>query len=533
MFRRDLRRLGFIIALVVVAVLALVVNTIDIGIGSVNFQRGDKEGPLGLTLGLDLQGGVQLIYEAQDQNVTKDQMEGVKDKIERRTNSFGVTEPSIQILGSNRILIQLPGVEDVEEAKRLIGQTAQLEFKERICAPAGCDETQNAGATINAVGDLTADATTFPVSDASVFREGETLLASLEQMRVTGTDGEANTITVLRGYRHTEATGHANGASISRFTFEDRDIGLTGELLTRAYAGTHATTGQPIVHLEFNGEGAKKFGDTTARIAGTNNRTAIFLDNEELVAPVASQAILGGQAFIQGPDFTFDSVRTIAIQLEGGRLDTPIVVIQEQNVDATLGEDALDKSLVAGLIGFGLVALFMVLYYRIPGVTAVLALVCYIVLVLLVIKLIPVTMTLAGIAGFILSIGVAVDANILISERTKEELRTGRALLGAIETGYSRAWPAILNSNVATMITCVILFWFGSRFGASAVTGFSITLFIGVATSMFTAVVISHTFLRLIASTPLSRFTGMFTPVPGQVITAGAGRRSHTQRERN
>ena len=455
MFRRDLRRLGFIIALVAVAVLALAVETFDVGVGSISLERGDEDGPLGLELGLDLQGGVQLIYEAQDENVTKDQMEGVKDKIERRTNAFGVTEPSIQILGSNRILIQLPGVEDVEEAKRLIGQTAQLEFKERICTDIACTQ------------------------------------------------------------------------------FEDRDIGLTGELLTRAYASTHHTTNEPIVNLEFNGEGAKIFGETTARIAGTNNRTAIFLDDEEIVAPVAQQAILGGQAFIQGPDFTFDRVRTIAIQLEGGRLDTPIVVIQEQNVDATLGEDALDKSLIAGLIGFGLVALFMVLYYRIPGVTAVLALVCYIALVLFIVKLVPVTLTLAGIAGFILSIGVAVDANILISERTKEELRTGRALLGAIETGYSRAWPAILNSNVSTMITCVILFWFGSRFGASAVTGFSITLFIGVATSMFTAVVISHTLLRLVASTPLSRFTGMFTPVPGQVITAGAGRRSQAQRERN
>ena len=315
--------------------------------------------------------------------------------------------------------------------------------------------------------------------------------------------------------------------------YQDQDIGLTGELLNRAYAGTHHATGKPIVHLEFNGEGAKIFGETTNRIASTNNRTAIFLDGEEIVAPVAEQAILGGQAFIQGPDFTFDRVQTISIQLEGGRLDTPIAVIQEQNVDATLGEDSLRKSLVAGFIGVGLVALFMVGYYRVPGVTAILALIIYILLVLLVVKLIPVTLTLAGIAGLILSIGVAVDANILISERTKEELRTGRALLGAIETGYSRAWPAIFNSNISTMITCVILFWFGSRFGASAVTGFSITLFIGVATSMFTAVVVSHTLLRLVAFTPLSRFLSMFTPVPGQVITAGAGHRPQPQREQN
>ena len=431
--------------------LGLAVQSYSIDIFNFNFTRGDDDGPLGLTLGLDLQGGVQLIYEAVEEGVTASQMEGVKEKIERRTNAFGVTEPTIQLLGENRILIQLPGVEDVEEAKRLIGSTGKLEFKERICNNAACTE------------------------------------------------------------------------------YSDQDIGLTGELLSRAYAGTHQSTGRPIVNLEFNSEGARLFGESTARIAGTNNRTAIFLDDEEIVAPVARQAILGGQAFIEGPDFTFERVRTISIQLEEGRLDTPIAVISEHNVDATLGEESLNRSLVAGIIGFGLVVLFMILYYRVPGIMASLALICYIILVMFLVKLVPVTLTLAGIAGFILSIGVAVDANILISERTKEELRTGRALLGAIGTGFSRAWPAILNSNVATMITCAILFWFGSRFGASAVTGFAITLFIGVATSMFTAVIISQTLLRILAVTPLSRFTGLFTPVPGRTSTAGPGRRSQAQ----
>ena len=451
MVNRDVRRLVLIIILVAVAVWGLTVQTYDINIFNFNFSRGDDDGPLGLTLGLDLQGGVQLIYEATEEGVTPSQMEGVQDKIERRTNAFGVTEPVIQLLGENRVLIQLPGVEDVEEAKRLIGSTGQLEFKERICNNAACTD------------------------------------------------------------------------------FSDQDIGLTGELLSRAYAGTHPTTGNPIVNLEFNSEGARLFGESTARIAGTNDRTAIFLDDEEIVAPVARQAILGGSAFIEGPDFTFERVRTISIQLEEGRLDTPIEVVSEQNVDATLGEESLNRSLVAGIIGFGLVVLFMLLYYRLPGVMASLALICYIVLVMFIVKLVPVTLTLAGIAGFILSIGVAVDANILISERTKEELRTGRALLGAINSGFSRAWPAILNSNVATMITCAILFWFGSRFGASAVTGFAITLFIGVATSMFTAVIISQTLLRILAETPLSRFTGLFSPVPGRTTVPGPGRRSQAQ----
>ena len=391
MVNKDVRRLALIVVFVSLAAWALAVQTYSIGIFSFNFTRGDDDGPLGLTLGLDLQGGVQLIYEAVEEGVTASQMAGVQEKIERRTNSFGVTEPSIQLLGENRILIQLPGVEDVEEAKRLIGSTGKLEFKERICVDRACTE------------------------------------------------------------------------------FSDQDLGLTGELLARSYAGTHPTTGNPIVNLEFNSEGARLFAETTSRIAGTNNRTAIFIDEDEIVAPVARQPILGGQAFIEGPDFTFERVRTIAIQLEEGRLDTPIAVISEQNVDATLGEESLKpEASSAGMIGFGLVVLFMVLYYRVPGVMASLALICYIILVMFIVKLVPVTLTLAGIAGFILSIGVAVDANILISERTKEELRTGRALLGAISTGFSRAWPAILNSNVATMITCAILFWFRLPFSAPA-----------------------------------------------------------------
>ena len=451
MVNRDVRRLVFIVLLVALAAWGLAVQSYSIDIFSFNFTRGEDDGPLGLTLGLDLQGGVQLIYEAVEEGVTASQMAGVQEKIERRTNAFGVTEPSIQRLGDNRILIQLPGVEDVEEAKRLIGSTGKLEFKERICPDAACTD------------------------------------------------------------------------------FSDQDIGLTGELLSRAYASTHPTTGRPIVNLEFNSEGARLFGESTARIANTNNRTAIFLDDVEILAPGAKEPILGGQAFIEGPDFTFERVSTISIQLEEGRLDTPIAVISEQNVDATLGEEALNRSLVAGMIGFGLVVLFMALYYRLPGVTASLALVCYIILVMFLVKMVPVTLTLSGIAGFILSIGVAVDANILISERTKEELRTGRALLGAISTGFNRAWPAILNSNVATMITCVILFWFGSRFGASAVTGFAVTLFIGVATSMFTAVIISQTLLRIMAVTPLSRYTDLFSPVPGRTSTAGPGRRSQAQ----
>ena len=299
-------------------------------------------------------------------------------------------------------------------------------------------------------------------------------------------------------------------------TYEDKDIGLTGDLLDRAYAGRHAATNKPIVNINFNSEGTRIFAETTKRISGTNDRLAILIDDEEILAPMAEQAILGGTAFIQGPEFTIEKVRTVAIQLESGRLPVPISVIKEEDVDATLGADALEKSLIAGYIGLILVAFYMLAYYRIPGLMASFALISYTLITLAIFKLIPVTLTLAGVAGFILSVGMAVDANVLIFERTKEELRTGRGLANAIEIGFSRAWSSIRDSNVATFITCIILFWFGTRFGASMVAGFAVTLFIGVAVSMFSAIVISQTLLRLCASTPLRKIPNLFTPVPGR-----------------
>ena len=437
MISHNTRLLLVIIISVGMAVFFLGSNQLNLGIGSSPSER-KVSGPLGLKLGLDLQGGVHLIYEAEGEIPTKSQMEGVLNIIERRVNAFGVAEPSIQLMGNNRLLIQLPGVDNIEEAKRLIGRTAQLEFKERDCLDPSCSQ------------------------------------------------------------------------------FEDQDIGLTGELLKRAYPDRDPTTGAPIISLEFNSTGGSIFADTTTRIAGTGDRIAIFLDDEELLAPVAQQAILGGRAIIEGQNFTTERVRTISIQLESGRLPVPIRVIQEHDVDATLGKEALEKSLQAGYIGFGLVVLFMILYYRVPGFIAALALISYVALVLAIFKLIPITLTLAGIAGFILSVGMAVDANILIFERMKEELRTGRTLLASIEMGFNRAWPSIRDSNVSTFITCGILFWFGSRFGASVVTGFAVSLFIGVAVSMVSAIIISKTLLRIFGSTPIGKKPNLFSPVPGQ-----------------
>ena len=364
------------------------------------------------------------------------------DTIERRINPFGVAEPVIQRMGNNRILVQLPGISDVEEVKQLIGQTARLEFRERICIDGDID---------------------------------------------CGSPG-----------------GHE----------PDKVAGLTGEDLDRAYAGTQFQTNKPIVNLEFNSRGTRIFRELTNRLYNTPHRFVIYLDENELIDPVVQSPILTGVAYIEGPSFTPASVRTLAIQLESGRLPVPIEVVQEQDVDATLGAESLRKSLIAGVAGLALVLAFMILYYRASGVVAALALVLYTAMVLSVFKLVPVTLTLGGIAAFILSIGMAVDANILIFERMKEELRLGRTLGAAIEIGFNRAWPSIRDSNISTFITCAILFWFGQRLGNSLISGFALTLFIGVAISMFSALTVSRTLLHLFSVIGLGEKRQFFTPEP-------------------
>jgi preprotein translocase subunit SecD len=370
-------------------------------------------------------------------------MKVAANTIERRVNAFGVAEAAIQVVGGDRIMVQLPGVADVEEAKKIIGETARLEFKERTCL---VDEPDN------------------PCEKPE--------------------------------------------------NHEDKDIGLTGDDLARAWAGQQQTTGAPIINIQFNSRGTPIFAEFTKRIVGDNmKRIAIILDNTELLAPVVKSPILNGTGFIEGSvqnPFTIDQVQRITIQLNSGRLRVPLNLIHESTVDAILGADSLQKSLQAGLVG--LVLLFMVFYYRMAGVVAALALVNYTIIALAVFKMLPVTLTLAGIAGFVLSIGMAVDANILIFERVKEELRTGRSLSSAIETGFRRAWSSIRDSNISTLITCAILYWFGSRLGASLVQGFAVTLFLGVVISMFSAIVISRNLLQLMGLTALGRIPSLFTP---------------------
>ena len=454
---------------------------------------------------------------------TAEQMEGVASKIERRVNEFGVAEPSIQVLGSERLLVQLPGIGDTR-IRSAFDPPVSIEAVRGALAPLGRgdafierEDSQTFSIRTPSLKSARRDAegVVLEPPEEELIRTALEEVGALTSFAVVGGIAEAKRLigqTALLEFKQRECR------NIDCTDFLDVDQDLTGDDLSQAYPDINPTTGSPIVSLEFNSRGADLFGALTARISEPNefgvlDQMPIFLDSTVLVSPVARQAILGGRAFIEGPDFTPERVRTIAIQLESGRLPVPITVIEERDVDATLGADALRKSLIAGYIGLGMVFLFMLLYYRVAGFMAGGALLAYTVLVLAVFKLFPVTLTLAGVAGFILSIGMAVDANVLIFERMKEELRSGRGLMGAIEIGFDRAWPSIRDSNVSTFITCIILWWFGTRLGASLVVGFAVTLFIGVAVSMFSAIFISRTLMRLIARTPMARATGLFTPV--------------------
>ena len=605
--------------IVVLAGLILGFQTISIG----DFQRG-ADTPLGLSLGLDLQGGGHLVYQAnltdsdtgESIEVSSEQMESLKRTIERRVNGAGLGEPIIQILGSDRLLVQMPGVSDLERAKAILGETARLEFKRReILVPRDVTEITAddvVGVTIDyfpvppePVAESTDEQATsteatpepepaeadsnkqvfalveFTEDGAAKFQalhqrlfitfaifqerqreltkaqdEGTPLpplptvpnyldvtLEGPDQLRLSDVyvfsiQQVATSTTYAIAIPSSSPTGELAaledvlarvGESPSIFFTEiqgsvDETVGLTGDDLARAFPGQHTASGAPIVNLEFNDVGTRIFGELTLDIiakeqaTGVRDQIAIFLDDQELVSPEVRSAITAGTAIIEG-NFTIERVQNLALLLEGGRLPVPIVLIQERDVDAILGADSLSKSVVAGLVGLALVLLFMTLYYRLPGLAAAIALLIYSALVLAIFKMLPVTLSLSGVAALILSIGMAVDANVLIFERMKDELRAGRTLLMSINIGFDRAWPAIRDGNVSTLITCAILFWFADQLGASIVQGFAVTLAIGVGISMFTAITVSRTLLRFLATTRATRTTRIWLPSGGSEIS--------------
>ncbi len=384
--------------------------------------------PFNLKLGLDLQGGSHLVYEGDLKDIPgdaqSDAMDSARDVIERRVNAFGVSEPLVQVSGSNRIIVELPGIKDINEAIKLIGQTPFLEFRE---------ENPNPPA-------LTPDA-----------------------------DGQV--------------TLNPDDAFVA--------TGLTGKQFKRATLEFDPQTGVPQIVLQFDAEGTRLFSEITAR--NLQKRVAIFLDGQILSAPTVQSAITDGRAVITG-QFNVAEAKELVTRLNSGALPVPIKLIEQQNVGATLGLQSVRKSVAAGLIGFIIVALFMIIYYRLPGLLAVVALIIYTLITLAIFKLFGITLTLAGIAGFILSIGMAVDANILIFERMKEELRKGKTLSQSVEEGFHRAWLSVRDSNFSSLITTFILAYFGS----SIIRGFAITLALGILVSMFTAIIVTRTFLRLL-----------------------------------
>jgi preprotein translocase subunit SecD len=398
--------------------------------------------------GLDLQGGVQVTLQADMNGIAQadrnNALESARNVIDRRVNLYGVSEPVIQSSNAGndyRIIVELPGVADVNEALNLIGRTAKLEFRE-------IDEsTPSATAT-----------------DSAAIQD-----------EFSGLD--ASTAAMLREYV----------ARQPRY----KPTALTGKELKRAEVAFDQRTSEPQVSLEFKDEGAKLFGELTTKYVGKS--IAIYLDGELVSAPTVNTPILDGKAVITG-NFTLPQAQQLATQLNAGALPVPVKVIEQRTIGATLGNQSIEKSIVAGAVGLSVVALFMIALYRLQGLLAVIALILYTLLTLVIFRFVPVTLTLAGIAGFILSIGMALDANILIFERMREEIRWGRSKRDALRLGFDRAWSSIRDSNVSSLITCAILYGFGT----GLIRGFALTLALGVIVSMFTAITVSRTLLRMI-----------------------------------
>ena len=442
-----------IIGLLVVAAMVVLIPNKTPGIDREGFRQG-----------LDIKGGTHLVYEArpgEEATVTDDQMEGAIRIIRRRVDAFGVSEPVVQRVGDDRIMVQIPGIRDVERAKNLIGATAQLEFREQDRKEDGTFVTD-------------------PQTGSILWKPA---LASND-----------------------------NGQMVP----------LTGEfMLPTAQVVLDPSTNLPDVAFEFNGEGARMFQSITSRLL--NQPLGIFLDGQLISSPTV-QAVISSNGVITG--LTLEEADDLAIELNAGALPVPIELIREQDVDATLGAESVNKSMIAGIVGLLLVLAFLMVYYKLPGVLSAGALIVYGLVVLSTFKLLPVTLTLSGLAGFILSIGMAVDANVLIFERLKEELRAGRSLRVAVEAGFNRAWDAIRDSNVSTLITCAILWWFGDKLGTPLVTGFAITLAIGVVTSMFSAMFVTRSFLRFVVGARAQENPGLF----GLSTSSSGSAQTSTQR---
>jgi preprotein translocase subunit SecD len=446
-----------------------------------------------MSLGLDLRGGTRLVLEPEEGVAVSDldeALDGAKDVIERRVNAFGVAESEVNRLGDNRLSVQLPGIEP-QEAIDKIGKTALLQF---------CEPVTNEGGQVAVA------------QGGTVLYEPQTCQPVLDASGQPTVEGGTVVYADWPGPQPADIIWKPAAAEI-----DGVERALSGEFLDtdRIAFQRDQITSLPKLVFGWNKQGADISEQVTTRLVDGNYPLAPFLDGEpirgddgQIVAPSVRGVIT---EFGEISGLSAGEARELETLLKTGAFPVPLRVVAQQNVDATLGETAVRNSVIAGEVALLLIMAFMVLYYRLPGVMAGLALIVYTSFVLAIFKLWPITLTLSGVAAFVLSVGMAVDANILIFERMKEELRVGRSLVSALEDGFTRAWSSIRDSNISTLITCAILYWFGDQFGESAIKGFAITLAIGVLVSMFSAIIVTRTFMSfVIGLRPISRRPWLF-----------------------
>ncbi len=469
-----------------------------------------------MSLGLDLRGGTRLVMEPEEGVQVEDldaALDGAVRVIERRVNEFGVAESEVNRLGDNRLAVQLPGI-NPEEAIRQIGRTALLQFCEPVVDDLGNVATLQQGvvryqaqtcqAVLDEQGSIVVDPSVD--RDGNVVPAGEIVFVAWARQGAPGAAANPRDNDIV----WKPATGTVDGVELAlngEFLRPNTSVQITGTVIS-----------EPTLFFEFRAEGEDILEQVTERLSTRNYPLAPFLDGEpirdnngQVIAPQVQATLTSGQGTITS--LSLETAQELSTLLNTGAFPIPLRIIQQQDVDATLGDTAVRNSVIAGEVALILIMVFMVLYYRLPGLMAALALIVYTTIVLAIFKFWPVTLTLAGVGAFVLSVGIAVDANILIFERMKEELRVGRNLVVSLEDGFSRAWSSIRDSNISTFIITIILFWFGDQFDESAIRGFAITLAIGVAVSMFSAITVTRTFMLLIVSNRwLARRLWLFTP---------------------
>jgi len=508
------------------------------------WEVGKKISEMKIRLGLDLQGGTYLVYQADLSHVDPksygDSLEGVRDVIERRVNAFGIAEPIVQTSKTGndyKVIVELAGIKDVAKAISMIGETPTLDFRE----PRNPDEAKLSDEQIQAAkarnetklekakqvleeakkgekdfSELAKQNSDDPSAqtnggDLDFFKKGE--MAPEFEAVAFNPDFKVGQVwpelvKTDYGYhiiKKTDERGEGDNQEVKAshilFATESEEYdqklltadpyiqtGLTGKQLERADVVFDPNTNEPQVSLSFNDEGKTLFKDITERDLG--KRVPVFLDDKIITNPVIKSVITDGKAVISG-DFTLDEAKKLQQRLNEGALPVPISLVQQQTVGASLGQESLDRSLIAGAVGFLLVVFFMITIFRWPGIVAALALSIYTLVLVSLFKILGITLTLSGIAGLILSIGMAVDANVLIFSRIREELLSGKIKGIAIAEGFRRAWPSIRDGNTSTIITCFVLIFFGT----GMVKGFAIALVVGVFLSMFTAIVVTRAIL--------------------------------------